>query len=80
MPYKLITNGSPILGTQLIDRDTGDDVTAKLGARSLALRTESGKRPILEAELFIQGEVDGLEWPDWYAKNPARDIQGSWQR
>lgn len=70
MTYSLITNGNRIAGCRVLNEETGQDITAQLGARSICLRIEPGKKPKLELEVNLHCKVAELGRPEWYARNP----------
>ena len=69
MAYKFETKGGAF-GSRIVDADSGQDVTAQLGARWISIRLEAGKPPIMEAEILLHGEIDGLGRPSWLVRNP----------
>jgi hypothetical protein len=70
MTYRFVASGG-IVGNRVIDEQSGDDVTRRLGAKAISVRCEAGQTARLEVDLRIRAECDGLPWPVWRAVNPA---------
>lgn len=70
MTYKFVASGG-IVGNRVLDEETGEDITRRLGARAISVRCEAGRLARLEVDLCLRAECDGLSWPTWYAVNPA---------
>lgn len=55
---------------RIIDEQTGEDVTTRLGAASITLTLRPGQRPLMRVDAFVQAKATGVPAPEWYAKDP----------
>lgn len=69
MTYRLVVSGDSA-GTRIIDEDSGEDVTTRLGAASISVQINPGECPFLRIEAIVRVNINGISDAAWYAKDP----------
>ncbi len=66
---RVVADGN-VGGTRILDAETGEDVTSRLGVMGVKVVAQGPLPPAIELETRVGCRCDATGQPRWHAKNP----------